>query len=316
MSNVSTRWLALASSVVALGLTSTSASAHTPRDASVARNIARLSAAANLVIRGKVTDVQYRPSAPDRSGSPGIPYTFVTYSVSEVFQGGAPGGKVTLRFIGGSDGRGGFLEASGVPQFNPGDEDILYILGNGENGCPLVECDFGRFRILNNVVYDGHGSPVTNIAEGKVVTKGSGPAALQTLRYPAPKFDELIKRPEVAAALKSSGMSVSQARARYDAEAPKFIETRTTGGKAGSADSASGADAAGAEASATGLAADAFLSSVRSASVSSGARGVATIRSADPNAALAPPSNVASPPTSLPGATKEVISPGPQIFKK
>ena len=37
-----------------------------------------------------------------------------------------------------------------------GDEDILFVAGNGENGCPIVMCEFGRYRVLDGVVYEAH----------------------------------------------------------------------------------------------------------------------------------------------------------------
>src|SRR5688572_25825206 len=76
------------------------ATAHSPSDPEAVGNIERLSAAANLVIHGKVTRVYYRMSAPGANGSVGIPYTFVTYSILKVLQGAAPKPIITLRFIG------------------------------------------------------------------------------------------------------------------------------------------------------------------------------------------------------------------------
>ena len=70
-----------------------------------------------------------------------MPYTFVTYKVTKVMQGSA-GRSLTLRFAGGADGRGGFVDVTGVPTFEVGDDDILFVKGNGSDGCPA-----GRMRV-------------------------------------------------------------------------------------------------------------------------------------------------------------------------
>ena len=284
------------------------ASAHSPSDPEMAGNIGRLSAAANLIFRGKVTQVKYRNSAAGRNGSPGIPYTFVTFSVLDVLQGASPGRSITLRFIGGADGRGGFVEAEGVPTFQVGDEDVLFVVGNGETGCPLVLCEFGRFRILNEVMHRAHGTPVVSLDEGRIRAEGQAPAAFSTVRYPAPEFDEVLKRPEFAEAMRAAGMTVAQARRWYEAEAPDFIEMRAAEVQT---EAARRANAAAPEP----VGVEPFLSVVRSASARSGRRALQAIRSIDPNAPIAAPESVASAPPATPLGPAENLSPGSIIRK-
>ena len=293
--------------VVALSalLAGGSALAHSPSDAGAASDLGKLSAAANLVIHGKVTSVVFRMSAPGANGSQGIPFTFVTYAASDVLQGTMPGGSITLRFPGGSDGRGGFVDVENVPLFQVGDEDVLFVAGNGENGCPLVQCEFGRFRVLNNAVYGPHGEPVVGVNGGSLTLEESaGPAQFSVYKYPAPSFDGLMTNPNFVATITKSGMSVAQARARYLAEAPKFIELREVDG-----------DATGVRASGSpGLPLQTFTSSIGAAVAAAGTRSFTAVASARLDAPLAVPAAVASVPPSVPRSS-DGLSPGPVIRK-
>lgn len=255
----------------ALALLAGDALAHSPPDPSAVGNIPRLLAGANLVIQGKATKVEYRTV---RSAGSAMPYTFVTYSISKVLHGTAAAPSITLRFLGGADGRGGFVLAEGVPLFQPGDEDVLFIAHNGEGeGCALVNCEFGRFRVFQNGVYEAHGTPVLGVAGGRMkIGEGDGPIELATFHYPAPSFDEAIKDPEVLADIARLGLTMAQARAQY--EAVRSIEI------------SAGADDAGPRvpraASAPGLDVGTFVSSIganiRASVTSRGA--LATVRSA------------------------------------
>ena len=214
---------------LAIGATGTIglANAHSPRDPSAVGDINKMVANSNFVFHGKVKQVVYRNASVAGGGS--VPFTFVTYQVDDTLLGSARA-QITMRFIGGADGRGGFVSVEGVPAFFPGDEDIMFVASNGESGCALVQCEFGRYRVLHGAVYEAHGSPVLGIAGNRISTGGAGPDELEAVRYPAPSFDDLIKNPDAAAQIKKMGMTVDQARARYNAEAPKTITTGTSHG--------------------------------------------------------------------------------------
>ncbi len=201
------------------------ASAHSPADPAAVGDIGKLAAASNMVFHGKVKAVTYKMSDAAAGGGK-IPYTFVTYAIGNVLMG-SPKSEVTLRFVGGADGQGGFLSVEGVPAFSAGDEDILFVSSNGEKGCALAQCEFGRYRVLGGAVYEAHGSPVKSIGGARMTSGGEGPEELSTISYPAPAFDDIIKNPSAAARIKSLGMTMEQARARYNAEAPKTV-TMTT----------------------------------------------------------------------------------------
>lgn len=180
---------------------------------------------ANLVFVGEVAKVMYR-KAHIEGGEGELPYTIVTYRVRDVLRGKSPGDTFTMRFQGGSDGQGGFVEVSGVPLFQTGEQDLLFVRNNGEKGCPLVDCERGRFRILKDAVYNTHGAPVRGMSETRIIARGAPPEEFRKFRYPAPHFDELIKNPEVKRRLKEENISLDDARRRYESEAPKEIEVR------------------------------------------------------------------------------------------
>lgn len=181
---------------------------------------------AELAFYGQVSDVEYRLSRE------GVPHTFVTFRVQRLIRGrvgGAGRGRrqgppwVTLRFIGGPKGNGSFLTVQGVPHFNRGDRDVLLVHNNGVIQCPLVRCERGRFRVLNNRVYSSRGIPVARVQRGRIVAEGRPEPQLGRVRYPRPTFDELYQREEVQAKAKEMGISVEELRRRYEKEAPKEI---------------------------------------------------------------------------------------------
>jgi hypothetical protein len=138
-------------------------------NASVAAEAATLRTAvrkSDYVFRGVVTQVQYRES--DRApGKEQIPHTFVTFKVEEPLKGGKQE-TITLRFAGGPDARGRTLLVSDVPRFDVGERSILLVKNNGKSYCPLVDCDVGRFRVIQDKVYSNDGLAVTLNGRGEV----------------------------------------------------------------------------------------------------------------------------------------------------
>jgi hypothetical protein len=198
-------------------------SAHNPLAAEQADDLAQLVTRSALVVLGEVADVRYRNARNPDGGRP-IPHAFVTFRVNKPLRGKVPGDVLVLRFVGGPDGQGGFLSVDGVPQFQRGDRDVLFVTGNGEQGCALALCEYGRYRVLENRVYNTHGAPVRAIVKDGAIARGEPPAALTTLRFPAPRFDDLLKNPAVQADLRRQNTNLDEARRRYEAEAPKEIE--------------------------------------------------------------------------------------------
>ena len=123
---------------------------------------------AQLILQGVVTKIEYKNSeaAP---GHVSLPHTFVTFAVERTFKGNAADkGQITLRFEGGPDGTGNAMMASGIPLFDLGDRDILFVGKNRDLPCPLVGWEQGRFRLLNGSVYNEQGQEVGVTADDQL----------------------------------------------------------------------------------------------------------------------------------------------------
>jgi hypothetical protein len=114
----------------------------------------------DFIFQGVVTKVEYRMSDASSKGTPQLPYTFVTYKIEKLVKGQNQQEFVTLRFLGGTDRNGNILQVSDAPLFDVGDRDILFVSKNGKSICPLVECEQGRFRLINKQVFNNFGKPL------------------------------------------------------------------------------------------------------------------------------------------------------------
>lgn len=76
--------------------------------------------------------------------------TKVELDVREVIAGKPPQ-PLVLQLLGGRVGAEE-MRVEGVPQFKAGDEDILFVQGNGKQVCPLVAIMHGRYPILREAV--------------------------------------------------------------------------------------------------------------------------------------------------------------------
>lgn len=98
-----------------------------------------------------------------------VPFTLVTLDVLEVIAG-TPPTPLVLRQLGGrtSDGE---LTVAGVPRFQVGDEDILFVSGNGKNFHPLTAIGHGRYpvrydkKLRREYVARANGVPLAATAE-------------------------------------------------------------------------------------------------------------------------------------------------------
>lgn len=130
-----------------------------------------LAQSADLVFRGVVLSKTYRESQAGRGLEGGIPHTFVTYRIDEVYAGAAAGRQITLRFEGGlhADGRR-FTNNPHYPLFDVQDEDVLFVVGNGQRSCPLVGCAAGRIRLIDGKALSDDGFEYH--AEGGAISRG------------------------------------------------------------------------------------------------------------------------------------------------
>lgn len=215
--------LILAVSICGL-LEAQTSSAHEP---SPAEGLKKILEDSSLVFYGEVSDVQYRLS------KDGTPHSFVTYNIKKRLRGSIKARKrqaikeeqVTLRFVGGPVGNGSFFTADRIPIFNIGDRDVLFVRNNGKAHCPLVYGEHGRFRVFQDRVYNTRGVPVVAVRKGIVIARGRPEPALTRIKFPAPSFDELIKREEVQAKIKKMfpNTSPDELRRKFDEQAPKEI---------------------------------------------------------------------------------------------
>lgn len=130
-------------------------------------NLRQMARDADLVFYGTVVGVDYRASEA-ALGERAVPHTFVTYRIQEVFSGKTQEGTITLRFLGGRGKEAEFLMIQGYPLFDVGDEDLLFVKGNGENACPLVGCEEGRFRSIDGQMYNEEGRQLIVTQGGKL----------------------------------------------------------------------------------------------------------------------------------------------------
>lgn len=277
--------LAVASLLVGATVTvSANAGAHNHPGAPT---LPELASASQFIAHTRVVKVDHVVSTP-RAGAPGrIPHALVTFEVLDALAGTATP-TFTLRFVGGPDGMGRVLTASDYPVFQVGDEDVLFVQGNGERGCALAGCIDGRFRLAGGQVHDGSGVPLVSVARGEATARGEAPARFRTVTYPAPSFDALMQHPEARRALAQRGLTLEQARAQY---VPRPIVM-------GVASSRTKGQAAESGAPATRVSLAAFTAAVQQAgSVRGGA-----LRSADPEAVIPTPALRAKAPALTPAA--------------
>jgi len=120
----------------------------------------------DYVVRARVIAITHEVRT---TGSQPTPYTKVELEVREVISG-TPPSPLVLTLLGGPL-NGSELVISGAPRFAVGDEDILFIAGNGRSIFPLYGLMHGRYPILKEAstgreyVARANGQPLTDPAE-------------------------------------------------------------------------------------------------------------------------------------------------------
>jgi hypothetical protein len=116
---------------------------------------------AEIIFEGVVHKIEYRLSNSSSKYENPIPHTFVTFKIEKIFKGKSEDKEsITLRFAGGPYDKSKLLLVSGIPLFDVGDRDILFVTGNGIRICPLVGWSQGRIRIIKGKVYTDDGREV------------------------------------------------------------------------------------------------------------------------------------------------------------
>lgn len=159
--------MGLATALTVLGVAGWSlmAQAHEPPR----KSLRAMTDEANLIFQGVVSKVEYGMAKGTDSEDAELPQTYVTFQMESVEKGkSSEGNKVTLRFLGGPAKDGRILVVSNAPLFDEGERVMAFVKGNGESDCPLVSCDKGRFRIINNQMYTNDGQEVRQTARGNI----------------------------------------------------------------------------------------------------------------------------------------------------
>jgi hypothetical protein len=98
---------------------------------------------ADMVASGRVLEVTSHPTHDGQYA-----YTYVTVGELELLQGTYTEPTVTLRKDGGPLGDGTVLVIPGIPSFQVGEKVVLFVKGNGHQICPLVGCEQGLLRVV------------------------------------------------------------------------------------------------------------------------------------------------------------------------
>lgn len=126
-----------------------------------------LVAGAECIAECEVRSVVHAMSKVVEPGDAALPHTFVTFSIERLLKGRSTAGdSITLRFLGGPDGRGNVLAIAGVPRFRVGDRDILFVKGNGTELCPLLGFEQGRLRVVRGELFDDFGREIWVTPQG------------------------------------------------------------------------------------------------------------------------------------------------------
>lgn len=121
-----------------------------------------LVAQAQSIVDAEVTG-KHCEFTPVENGS--VIHTYVTFKVLTTIKGDASE-TVELRLLGGTIGNEG-MKVEGVPEFEIGDRDLLFIENNGTQFCPLVAVMHGRYPIVTResdgveIVLRSNGTPLS-----------------------------------------------------------------------------------------------------------------------------------------------------------
>lgn len=146
---------------------------------------------ADAIYRGRVTSVHPRHVAtPDGSI---VIKTFVTFVVESALKGSARE-EVVLEFLGGTIGDES-LDVGGMPHFQVGEREILFVQKNGVQFCPLVRLGHGRYRVerdpATNADYIARDNRIPLVATAEVAlpldddARPTGPARAAAVRDPS-----------------------------------------------------------------------------------------------------------------------------------
>lgn len=159
-------------------LASTAATATTI----VPPDFAQLVNGSDYIVRARVAAVS---SERTRQGGQAIILTRVELDVGEIIAGSPPP-RLVLVMLGGKVGDDE-LWIEGAPRFAVGDEDVLFVQGNGVNFSPLYALGHGRYSVRRDAagrefIARSNGVPLEDVAEVSTPLLDASAASLQ-LRF-------------------------------------------------------------------------------------------------------------------------------------
>jgi len=140
---------------------------------------------AELIVKGTVSAIELGASIE------GIPHTFVTFSDLTVYNGVVDGDEVTLRFAGGpyNEGTKYFFFDRRMPLFDIGETSILFVHNNTEYACPLVNCQYGRYRLSNGYIYSELGQELAIDDDENIIIVTTTPVLAEANEFHVPGTD-------------------------------------------------------------------------------------------------------------------------------
>ena len=160
----------------------------------VRRSLSERVERAQLIAEGVVVSIDHRTSDVVAPGDQSVPYTFVTFSIERIVKGAHDGGEtLTLRFLGGPDGSGRTMHVAGLPSFEIGDREILFVR-DGSTVCPLVSWGQGRLRVVRDEIFDDAGFRVWITPEGRLA-RGDKRIDVEQAGYPLRAPDQASHEP-------------------------------------------------------------------------------------------------------------------------
>jgi hypothetical protein len=164
----------------------------------------QLVSASDLIVRGVVTDVHSITT--DTPQGQAI-RTLVTLHIEKTLKGSA-GADVTLSFLGGTVGHR-TLTVHGMPKFEVGAREIVFVANNGHAICPVLAAGHGRYHVHHDavtnreVVLRDNGDPLQSTDDIAAPLEGPKPArapAADSLTSEAfeTKIDSAVRSPRPA----------------------------------------------------------------------------------------------------------------------
>lgn len=180
---------------------------------------------AELIVEGTVSNIESRWSQ-DLT----MIYTYVTLDQLELVHGESKSDTLTLRFEGGKVGAHE-VTTHGVPKFEKGTRELLFVANNGVAVSPIVGFFQGRFKIVGDKVHDFAGLPIVGVRDGALLKLTQRPADTARDEDESGEFEtgygQYVEHPDNEKAEAELMAALAKREANSDARA--IVEVLATG---------------------------------------------------------------------------------------